>query len=449
MTYVPIHQGRIWSLTNDQEIALKKVWGILLKHCGYPINISIESIEKGDQLVASITDVRLIGDPELIGSRSKETSTMGSHSSTLTHTSISSNVRSVYYVLETGGCDNDDDDIFSLYQLEGYSMLKKYAPEILHKSLWALGRNDNTDNYLLRFLRISKFNYKSSLSWIAHILDWRHAKYNVEDILFKGDAHIFFELKSPNLVDVFRRNEMYVRGVARSGSPLIIFRGAKHKRGRCTDAQFEKVILLCIEWARLGFLEYKQGVDQFHVIIDLTGFTMKHADFHGVKFGIRAFQKYFPDSLERLQIHNAPRVFSAMWKILEHWMKPHLRERISFTKSIGELTKYIDPKYIPADIGGAEQHPPAYIEPTFFNCQRKTPDEAFYSLTKERDELTVKFIESTIKWIEATTSEESKMHLINKIEISRARAINYINLDPYLRTRGIPDRNGEVAIISY
>lgn len=442
-----LRQGRIWSLQNDQEIALKKVWALLLKSFGYPINLSLKAIEHGDGLCGSLSTLQSNGKFDLSASSKGSISTEILDDPPASFTSITSNIKNVYYVLETGGYE--DDDIFSLYHLEAHQMLAGYSPEDLHKSLWGLSRNDSLDNYILRFLRISKFNYKLSLSWMAQVLEWRYNKYHVEELLSQGDAKLYFGQRSQKVIDVFRRNEFYIRGTSRSGCPLIFFQATQHKRGRCSDADFEKVIILIIEWARLGFMEYRKGIDQFHLIIDLTGFTMKYADFHGVKFAIKAFQKQFPDSIERLQIHNAPRLFSSMWKILERWMKPHLRERISFTKKTEELTKYIDPKYIPVSLGGLDRHPAAYIEPTHFNCQRKPPDKTFYNLTKERDLLTVKFIESTIKWIEATSSEESRAHLNDKITLSHEKAINYINLDPYLRTRGIPDRNGEIILISY
>lgn len=440
-THMYSRQGRIWSLQNDQEIALKKVWAFLLKSFGYPINISLETIEKGDFLCGSVTKAQQTEQFGLCIS-SKGTSTAIADDYLASYTSIGDNIKNIYYVLETGGYEYDD--IFSLCKPEGNKSMRKYGKENLHKSLWALSRNDNIDNYFLRFLRIFDFKARPSLSWITEVLDLRLSQYNVDELLFGGDSHFYFDQKKSPLVDVFRRNEFYIRGNSRSGCPIIYFQATQHMRGRCSDADFEKVILLYIEWARLRLLESRKGVDQFHLIIDLSGFTMKYADYHGVKFAIKAFQRTFPDSIEMLQIHNSPRIFSAMWKILEHWMKPYLRQRIFFTKTIEELTKHIDPKYIPVSLGGSDQDPSSFIEPTFLNCQWKTADETFYELKKERDELTIKFIESTIRWIESSTSEESKVHLMEKIALSNERALNYINLDPYLRTRGVPDRNGEI-----
>lgn len=446
MARLNARQGRIWSLQNDQEIALKKVWALLLKSFGYPVRLSLQEIEQGDQLCGSALDIRPSERVDLNVSMKLPPCQETPHLPD-SHISILSNIRNVYYILQTGGYESND--IFSVYQPDIHELLANYSSEDLHRSLWALGRNDNSDNYLLRFLRISEFNYKFALSWIAQVLEWRHKKYKVEDLLFQGDSLLYFGLRAQRMIDVFRRNEFYIRGTSKSGCPLIFFQATQHKRGRCSDSDFEKVILLYIEWARLGLLEYRRGIDQFHLVINLTGFTMRYADFHGVKFAIKAFQKQFPDSIERLQIHNAPRVFSFMWKILERWMKPHLRERIFFTKKPEELIEYIEPKYIPISLGGLDSYPSVFIEPTTFNCQRRTPDDTFYELIKERDELTIKFIASTIKWIESTTSQESKEYLIQKISLAKDRAINYINLDPYLRTRGVPDRNGEISLISF
>lgn len=427
-----------------QEIVLKQVWAALLKTFGYEVGRSLAEIQAG-QFVSSHLPRR--SRSLSIAKPASLTPSSGSSSSFVFQGS-DNNIRSVYFLLETGAYD-EGDDVFSLYHQEEHPLLAKYVPEELHKSLWASSRNESPDNNLLRFLRLSNFDFKTSLKWIAEVGDWRHNKYYVDDWLYKGDADVYFEATHTKLIETFHRNEVYIHGYARDGSPLVVVRVKEHFRHNCPDEDYEKFILMIIEWARLNLLEYKKGVDRAHVLFDMSGFTMKNADFHAVKFLVKAVQRCYPDCIEAISIHKAPRIFQVMWNIIVKWMKPHLKERFIFTNTLEDLSKSIETKYIPKLLGGANAHIPAYIEPTTFNCQPKEPDALFENLMKQRDELTVKFIDATIKWIEATTPEESKVQLENKIRLAKARAQNYVFLDPYVRLRGVPDRNGAITSISF
>lgn len=448
MAHSHYHPGRVWSMLPHQEVALKQFWAILLKYFGYELLISNDDIKSARNFTCSIDQLHYAASAASTISISKELSLLNSDGSSLLFRSSCNNIKSIYYSLETDNYNDDDELVFSLYHQELHPLLAKYIPEDLHRALWALGRNDFTDNFVLKFLRMSDFDVKTSLKWFAEMLDWRHNKVHVDELLCKGDSHYVFEGKYPKLVNVMRSNEVYKRGRLRSGCQIVHIRSKLHFRANCPDEEYDQFIALIFEWCRLGLSEYQRGDDRAHVLFDLTGFTLKNADFHAVKFAVKSFQRWYPDVVERLYIHNAPRVFSIMWNIVVKWLKPHLREKIIFTRGFEDLTKYIDPKHIPKSLGGKDHIPP-YVEPNSFNCQRKEPDALFSNLMKQRDELTVRFIEATIKWIEAPTVEELRIYLDSKINLSKARAQNYIFLDPYLRTRGISDRNGELANLSY
>lgn len=444
MGHSHVHPARVWSLLASQEIALKQVWAILLKSFGYGVNVTNDDIKHGKNLVSSYTqNNKYAGSVALTISVSKESSSMNLESSSFMLQTSCNNIKSIYYSLETDNY-NEDEDVFSLYHQELHPLLTNYIPEDLHRAFWAMGRNDNPDNALLRYMRIANFDVKTTVKWWAEAMDWRLNKFGVDDLLYNGDAQIYFEGNLPKMIDTMRRNVVYIRGHARNGCPLVHIRACKHFRSNCLDEEFELFTTLIFEWSRLGLLEYKKGVDRAHVLYDLSGFTLKNADFHAVKFSVKAFQRWYPDVVKKVYIHNAPRVFSVMWNIILKWLKPYLREKIVFTRGPEALKKYIDPLNIPKSLGGLDIIPP-YVEPTKENSQRKEPDTLFSNLMKQRDELTVRFIEATIRWIEATSPEESRAFLESKISIAKARAQNYVYLDPYLRTRGITDRNGQLT----
>ena len=67
-------------------------------------------------------------------------------------------------------------------------------------------------------------------------------------------------------------------------------------------------------------------------------------------------------------------------------------------------------------------------------------------MKRERDELLVRFFETTRKWIESTNPQVSDRYLKDKIDLNIALSRNYIQLDPYVRNRGIYDRDHTLSI---
>lgn len=76
----------------------------------------------------------------------------------------------------------------------------------------------------------------------------------------------------------------------------------------------------------------------------------------------------------------------------------------------------------------------------------KQKDAEFARLKRERDELLVRFFETTRKWIESTNPQVSDRYLKDKIDLNIALSRNYIQLDPYVRNRGIYDRDHTLSI---
>lgn len=500
-------------MSGQQEVALKQFWAILLKSFGYDINLSMEEIQSGTCMVASSKKARLqrmsrrersdngadpneaeLDEAELNGAElngaepsganpngsnpngaelnganpngpkpngagkgrrtngtarvlSPESSPLSSQLSFVFQFSHN-RIKSVFYSLETGLMDNVS-SVFSFSGSSMHSTLTRFIGEDLHKSLWASCRNDNLDNYLLRLLREKEFHVTKALKMFAAIFDWRLNVHGVEDLLCKGDAHFYFEGKNPSLMQTLMRNEIFLRGKARNGEPLIYVRVRKHLRSNCPPGDYEKFLILIYEWVRLQFSESRSGIDQCQLIFDLTGFTMKNADMHVIRFLVKCHQLYFPHFVGTIYMHNAPRVFSVLWNVVVKWMNRRLRDVILFTHGYEQLHERIPACYIPRSLGGSDHDVPPFIEPNLYNFQRKVPDERFGDLVRERDDLTVDFIDATVKWIEASDPDESRLHLDAKIAIAAAKARNYILLDPYLRLRGVPDRNGEIGQLYY
>eukprot|EP01083_Nonionella_stella_P073630 199296_1 len=102
-----------------------------------------------------------------------------------------------------------------------------------------------------------------------------------------------------------------------------------------------------------GHLTYKHIV-----VLDMSGFGYRHCSkkfYDKLKEIIHIDQYYYPESLFRLYIINAPAVFKILWSVVKAWLHPITRERISVCRSnfIDELRKWIADDQIPANYGGS------------------------------------------------------------------------------------------------
>lgn len=55
-----LQPDRVWTLTPENEIVLKQVWGKFFKYFGYDLNVSLEDLEHGTNLVSSERDSQLL-----------------------------------------------------------------------------------------------------------------------------------------------------------------------------------------------------------------------------------------------------------------------------------------------------------------------------------------------------------------------------------------------------
>lgn len=136
---VRIQQGRVWSMDPQQEIVLKQTWGILLKFFGYELSLKLDDLELGKLLVNLAPGIPGGRRAESVLSILKDSLLLSSGGSSFAFQSSNTNIKSVYYSLETGSMDDASSGAFSLYHQEEHPALSRYIPEDLHRSLWCLG----------------------------------------------------------------------------------------------------------------------------------------------------------------------------------------------------------------------------------------------------------------------------------------------------------------------
>lgn len=319
-------------------------------------------------------------------------------------------------------------------------------PETSHRSWVGTMRQDMIDNYVLRFCRARKFAYQEVLEMFHKSLIWRSTASFPNDWLNMGDAPSFLAKKQPKYYNNYVTGKSYFGGRDRAGNPLLCSQTRKHFASELTPEFTNKFSLVCIEWTRLAMREVNESADQTSVIFDLTDFSLKNSDNNSIKFLAETLEAYYPECLAAVYIFNAPWIFSTVWNIIKRFLDPVVASKIRFIKGVEELTQYIDMDNIPKALGGNSPVTDVYPEPSEDDARPKEKDERYYQLARERESLLLRFIETTQRWIEATNAQVSAKYLSDKIELDTALSYNYIELDPYIRCRGVPDRDGSLTL---
>ncbi|GMM35405.1 Csr1 protein [Saccharomycopsis crataegensis] len=474
-----IPQGRIETITSEEELRLKELWAYILNFWGRPAKIPTSSEGKkllrasctlGNEYEDATIDSAASGAAaatadatssttakekksggkfskfKLGKKKTKETSATATASPAVSQNGTFGHKR-------VGSLSESIKQIPSKVEIEGrytdemvHGALKDLKPDEMYENFWSFLRLDSPDNLVLRFLRARKWDVDKSLAMISNTLHWRIKDSQIDRHLREGELKLWEEYinsDKTNNAGVFKNyelNKSYIRGFDKQGRPIVVVRPRLHHSSDQTIEEMQLYTLMVIETARL-FL--KEPVDSASILFDMSDFSLSNMDYSPVKFMISAFEAHYPESLGVLLIHKAPWVFSGIWNIIKNWLDPVVASKVNFTKNTSDLEKFIEAENLPASLGGKDDFEPTYIEPKEGENDlviNDSPEKT--QLIKEREEIIENFIVTTLKWIEADDSAESAGFLEQRIKIGKQLNDNYIKLDPYIRGRSNFDRLG-------
>ncbi|KAI0527734.1 CRAL-TRIO domain-containing protein [Xylaria bambusicola] len=339
---------------------------------------------------------------------------------------------------------------------EGSSSSEQAAQ--LHQTWMSMIKQENPDAFLLRFLRARKWDVNAAFTMLRNALIWRRDELHVdEEVLAKGEAWCAkMEKKKEegkekkdahDFLEQLRLGKVYLRGTDRRGRPVGYVRIALHKPGAQSEETLEKLIVQTIETARCLFAA--PSTESFCVVFDLTDFSLSNMEWQPVKFIIRAFEANYPECLGALLIHNAPWIFSGIWKVIRGLLDPVVAAKVDFTRNTEGLEKYIPRENIISDVGGGDDWAYSYVEPSEDeDIKISLGGVEREEILSERREIAERFLSATQEWIkheEVGEHEEAAIQAQLRINAVEALWSNYWKLDPYVRSRTNLDRTGVIG----
>jgi hypothetical protein len=329
--------------------------------------------------------------------------------------------------------------------LEGIASM---PPAEVHRCFVSRIRNDLMDNFLLRYARARNFNTLATLEMLHNTASWR-TKFGVDKWFLEGDAPSYLNKTNGGFLKNFLTEKSWIRGHDYEDNPIFWFQARKHFGSDYSVFDVQRYAVVMIEWCALYLQDVHKSRDTFTIVFDLTGFTLKNADYTSIKFLAEILESDYPETLGKILVHNAPWIFSTVWNIIKHWIHPVIAAKIYFTKNYYDLLEFIDSDSIPDYLGGTDISEHSYPVPGPNDGRPpKRKDANYRRLRKTRDNLIMRFIDCTRKWVESTNSEISALYLEEKIALNVELSNNYLELDPYIRVRGVYDRNHTLSVMN-
>ncbi|KAL4862338.1 hypothetical protein BDV12DRAFT_178920 [Aspergillus spectabilis] len=446
MSASTIPPGFWGNLSPVQESRLQQLWTLLLHLAEASSLGALEQFDRVNSLEQTTSS------PPLSPTTSRRNSLFSRAESTLTRRNSRVSV-SVYHtrLLQTFR----DVGLSASQVRDVRRFLSLMSPEDVRFGVLTAAKHEHLDVYLLRYLRVSKWDVNKSLVHLLNSIVWRLKEMHVDNILLpRGElyaaqnerniANPYIADEARGFLSQIRVGKGFVHGLDKMNRPIAIVRIRLHHPGQQSQDSLNQFITHIVESARLLV---SPPIETATVLFDMTGFSLANMEYAPVKFIIRCFETYYPECLGVLLLHNAPRVFGGVWKVIKPWMDPVIVERVKFTRTVEDLEQYIDRDQIPTELGGDEEWEYDYIEPDPEENQAMNDYAARDALLAERQSIGEEFLAATSRWVSAaragspTDLEEA---VTQREEIIEQIRVNYWALDPYVRARNNLDRTGVI-----
>ncbi|XP_067673687.1 SEC14-like protein 5 isoform X1 [Haliotis asinina] len=213
------------------------------------------------------------------------------------------------------------------------------------------------DAHILRFLRARDFNVEKAREMLVHSLAWRKL-HNIDRLLdtyeippvikkyYPGGWHYCDKEDRP--LYILRMGQMDVKGLMKSVGEEAILRHVLYVNEEGLR--------------RAAHATSKRGhpVSACTCIVDLDGLSMRHVWRPGVRALLRIIEiveANYPETMGRLLIVRAPRVFPVLWTLVSPFIDENTRKKFMIYggndyQSAGGLVEFIDSQYIPDFLGG-------------------------------------------------------------------------------------------------
>lgn len=255
----------------------------------------------------------------------------------------------------------------------------------LSAEFWRQLSTDDPDVLLLRFLRARKWNVTDAFFMFFEALKWRRS-FGVYELLRKGE----YKAIKKSLLE---SGKGYFYGHDREGRLIVMLPAKAHDRYAQTLEENMAHTVLLMETGRRCMIA---GQETVTLVFDLIDAPLSSFDPGSMQFMIECFQSYYPESLGRCYVVNAPWIFWGFWRMIKPWLDPVVASKIIFIDDLNELMKHIDPTMLMKEYGGLSDYKFKYHPPEEKDAPKGMSDAELQSINAEVEIEQTKLVDATL-----------------------------------------------------
>lgn len=313
-------------------------------------------------------------------------------------------------------------------------LLNTYGASALRNTFWKFVKMDNPDTDVLRFLRARKWDVSRAFAMMAGCMKWRLDN-NVEELAENGDLG---NAKIEKFLDQQRSGKTYAMGTTDNEQPICYIHVKKHQTWGQPGASMSKYVIYAMESFRLLM---QPPNDKVVLLFDLTGFGLKNMDWNCILFIVKCLEAYYPESLGTLYIHNAPWIFSGIWKLLGPMLDPVVRSKVKFTKKPEDLD-LVPKERLLSNMGGDNTNEFEFIEPEEGENDQTKDEQGKKRTWDNYMKIAREYEQVTRKWCE-TKGKDEEVVKQRTLLVKKLRVAQYEH-EPYFRGKTIYHRDGTI-----
>ncbi|KIK65950.1 hypothetical protein GYMLUDRAFT_257864 [Collybiopsis luxurians FD-317 M1] len=233
-----------------------------------------------------------------------------------------------------------------------------FSEDILHEGD-TIGSDDTTLN---RFLRARKYDLTAAKKLFTDAQNWRKST-KIDELYSSLDPFDYPEQEAVNGCW-----EIWFHKTDKRGRPLMFhyLRGLDlqllAQKGVTPERQWETIAvnLECITREIIPAAQKKYGehIDSTYLIFDMKDFGRVLTKFWQMRNSIQKVaqicQDYYPETLAKVSIINAPSTFTIIWSVIRPWLAKETADKVEMLGSDfrERLLEDIDEENLPLDAGG-------------------------------------------------------------------------------------------------
>jgi hypothetical protein len=150
-----------------------------------------------------------------------------------------------------------------------------------------------------------------------------------------------------------KTGKLYLHGTDKEGHPLLVFQTSANV---ATVRDLEEAGRLIRYMTELVISRMPSNKSKYTILIDRTNHTHANTDTELTKYLSKALQDNFPERLHTCILYPSDFIFYSAWSVVKWFLDPVTRAKVSPCMRFSGVTYYIDPVFIPAQMGGESKY---------------------------------------------------------------------------------------------